>query len=727
MQFVEAGPERDNLCPDRFYIDFLQRLELSGADAREAVLSNIENHASSITNVITRVGSLDGDIELACRVSRQFIEILEAKALAEPCRTTDTCLRLFAALRKSGRVRELGFHDLHERALGVMRQSARSPDANTLALSSLACLDSQYMREQAHDIIREFSGQPKRPLENENLVGFSVLARMMMTAVGAAIMTDDGVAEGIFQEARAGLARLCEGILVCPSVLARRVQSFYPLAEAALTLACWGRGEAQEMACAVVAKGLRGRSTSRWKAAMLSWDPAAQAPALWLDAVRSKLGRSNDYPFLVKFICGYHASENFLCKELGKLSKEMRVEVLHNLCLELPSWEKQPALTFKKVLRKFEGELVRDGRLAIALMSYQEGQRPEILRGALAGLDRSARFSSISELCSSDLCPYIVTREISMLLSEEIFLNVHSAADKFSRKASKLWLDCLANWDIRCGTAWRRPFERFCEMHGLEANELYRSFGFGAWGSAAPLEEQPELFQRSCWVIDQIDRACPGGAAFLREKCGIRIFGRYDPEILLKQISYFQKRGSSQIEKGQYIAVFYPIRDRDGSHFQNYDHSVLEMACKYYGTPVIFTESACPRELFQHMLRTANSLGRLRHVVIGGHGDKYGVVLDQFSDLIPAHVSELKLGPLLRRIFAEDGELVLLPCMMGKKGGFSDVISKQLEGMRIKIFAKMGKSYVHRLRITHPAESGLRLHAQFATAPGMNDTRILVA
>ncbi len=240
-----------------------------------------------------------------------------------------------------------------------------------------------------------------------------------------------------------------------------------------------------------------------------------------------------------------------------------------------------------------------------------------------------------------------------------------------------------------------------------------------------------DTFMESYWLnleaISELETKNPGSAKKLYEEYGIANFGRYEQDMLLRQVDIADK-------DQRYGIVIYPEADYNGAFFQNgkqlYDAS-LQLRTGGFETRIV--EAGSQRELARRLLRLHTKYSRAGNkfafAIVGGHGSPDSIALGNTKTLSPppfpdpeqtdqAYLEELRMWQSMQDIgrfdskhltegdginralkewFAPNAPKVLISCSTGVAGGIAETVSAQVSG---EVIAPKIPTNVKKINIT---------------------------
>ncbi len=226
----------------------------------------------------------------------------------------------------------------------------------------------------------------------------------------------------------------------------------------------------------------------------------------------------------------------------------------------------------------------------------------------------------------------------------------------------------------------------------------------------------PDTFMESYWsnleAISELETKKLGAAKKLYEDYGIANFGRYEQDMLLRQIDIADK-------DPRYGIVIYPEADYNGAFFQNgkqlYDAS-LQLRTGGFETRIV--EAGSQRELARRLLRLHKKYSpagnKFSFAIVGGHGSPNSIALGNDKPLDPPPFPDPKksqeeyekeldvwrksistdtgrfvtddllegegIQRALQEWFEESAPKVLVSCSTGAEGGIAEQASAQSSG-----------------------------------------------
>lgn len=166
----------------------------------------------------------------------------------------------------------------------------------------------------------------------------------------------------------------------------------------------------------------------------------------------------------------------------------------------------------------------------------------------------------------------------------------------------------------------------------------------------------------------------PGIAKFLFKEFAIRCFGRYSPDLLIKQFDGFE-------EQKPYGVILYPREDHSGAFYEDrkaFDDLLSQLKGEYNLRVV---EVGNKFEVVRALIRLKRKYGPISFAVIGGHGTKDSI---KFGD--SAHqrnilrVQDLR-GRGARRaseFFQPKPTIILVSCFTGIDRGMGQQLSEMI-------------------------------------------------
>ena len=187
-------------------------------------------------------------------------------------------------------------------------------------------------------------------------------------------------------------------------------------------------------------------------------------------------------------------------------------------------------------------------------------------------------------------------------------------------------------------------------------------------------------FEVNLYSLFEIENARPGIARLLWKEFGILDYGRYPTELLVRQFDEFENINSP------YGIVIYPRYDHNGAF--NGDRGLLfELTVNVVGNGHLLRviEVGDRRELARNLIKLDKRYGsnqKISFAIIGGHGEKDGIVFGNESSRIPIEDLTGRGHIKSRNFFNEQPTLILFSCSTGAKGGFAQELSK-LWGVKV--------------------------------------------
>ncbi len=276
-----------------------------------------------------------------------------------------------------------------------------------------------------------------------------------------------------------------------------------------------------------------------------------------------------------------------------------------------------------------------------------------------------------------------------------------------SPETKKLFLEIKAKLELPIPKRqWEAVANMYSESkHGKVAANVIIEFGllkrlglkfadFTPFWELSNINAPNEALLSNIQAIENLEDSQPGITKFLYEKYGIRNFGRYPQDILLKQ---FEESGGTTKPYG---AVIFPVHDRPGILY-GYDE-VLEQTFKNFKGEYAMRIVECgnPRELFERLFRLKHRYGPMEFAWINAHGSKKDFVLGQdyeketvnskhFSP--KSNTAMLKAITRLRKCFVSHPKILVMSCR-GAESAASPAarISETLEAKTFGIAADSG-------------------------------------
>lgn len=168
----------------------------------------------------------------------------------------------------------------------------------------------------------------------------------------------------------------------------------------------------------------------------------------------------------------------------------------------------------------------------------------------------------------------------------------------------------------------------------------------------------------------------PEGVMKLHDTFGIRHFGRYPSELLVKQAQHKKATHPDQ----QYVVVLYPFKDPSGA-FYNDPELFSNLAAQLQTThAMVFTESAHRHELLRRLLlvyREYSGEAELPAdmILLGGHGNEHSM---EFGTQYPTNqITKYDFKPTtsppgIDRLIRKDAPIILASCSTGAPDGLAE-------------------------------------------------------
>ncbi|MCX6721632.1 MAG: hypothetical protein NTY04_00330, partial [Candidatus Staskawiczbacteria bacterium] len=189
------------------------------------------------------------------------------------------------------------------------------------------------------------------------------------------------------------------------------------------------------------------------------------------------------------------------------------------------------------------------------------------------------------------------------------------------------------------------------------------------------------------WVnlkaIKEIERKKKGGCKFLHKEFGISDFGRYPPELLLKQIE------EAESKKNPYGVIIFPRDDWNGAFYADADvfrklYKQLdgEFSLRFFECE---SKTDIARALIKsnkHYNPSDGSGHKISLLVLGGHGSEKRINFggdERPSERHYLTADDLMGGGVKRagQFFEENPTIILSSCSTGAEGGIGQELSKR--------------------------------------------------
>jgi hypothetical protein len=230
---------------------------------------------------------------------------------------------------------------------------------------------------------------------------------------------------------------------------------------------------------------------------------------------------------------------------------------------------------------------------------------------------------------------------------------------------------------------------------GLDEREL-----LDAWSASGKFEHNPLLINFANGHRLQTQR--PGAPKMLRDTFGLRAFGRYHVETLVRQADEMDA-------KGPYGLAVYPWSDKEGYFLQQSD----ALAAMHRGGRMLRVAEAKNRSEFLGRLEGIRTrFGAASYGIIGGHGGKDSIWLSPAEGPKEGVIRADDLeGSEFRRalgLFPKGAPIILNSCGTGAKGG----IAQRLSALGYEVLAPEKPARIADIR-AEDIRGATRLEASF--------------
>ncbi len=217
----------------------------------------------------------------------------------------------------------------------------------------------------------------------------------------------------------------------------------------------------------------------------------------------------------------------------------------------------------------------------------------------------------------------------------------------------------------------------------INPDEFFASFGvdpkdfLDAWRVASV--DAFKTFSENKIALQNLEAQRPGIIKTLSKEFGIKNFGRYPEDLLIKQFD--QKE-----QEGRFGVASFPRLDH-GSAFGNENNrkTISEMASKLGDEYKIrITEVGSIFDLVKKLSQLHSRYGKMAFGMIGAHGAKDEMQFDweDKNELWTNNVLKSPSAPRLHDYFEDGATLILRSCSTGTEDGIGQAISKSL-GMKV--------------------------------------------
>ena len=161
-------------------------------------------------------------------------------------------------------------------------------------------------------------------------------------------------------------------------------------------------------------------------------------------------------------------------------------------------------------------------------------------------------------------------------------------------------------------------------------------------------------------AISMLERLEQGSVKRLNEEFGIRAFYRYDPQLLVSQLTVGGKG------KRNYVLVNYPVADWNDGFADTFYSRYNSIPWNIVNADLIpiFVESEDLQDFSNHVEHVAKLFDeKAAFVLQGGHGTPYSIALSYEGEITSDNVGEY--ASILDPIVGENTEIVLFSCSTG--------------------------------------------------------------
>ncbi len=256
-----------------------------------------------------------------------------------------------------------------------------------------------------------------------------------------------------------------------------------------------------------------------------------------------------------------------------------------------------------------------------------------------------------------------------------------------------------------------QPIEHYLKSHGLEPSDFLRidessSQLAGAWIVSAPPALRIINILTNLRTIKELDQARTGSAQILRERFGIKVFGRYPTDMLQDQLNWIRQRRLTP--PPEYIAVFNPVSDHNGAFFRNPHIIAAYHSAKKEGVPFIVSEAGTPRGFLKQMARRRFEFGKMTACLIAGHGseDTRQIELDIKENLEASGLRDKAVSHFLNELFQDQAKLVLQSCHVGAPNGFAHTVVGTFRQRAVTVYCTSSATSLSSLLISRNGNGG---------------------
>lgn len=250
------------------------------------------------------------------------------------------------------------------------------------------------------------------------------------------------------------------------------------------------------------------------------------------------------------------------------------------------------------------------------------------------------------------------------------------------------------------------------------------------WRQNAPIYEDPysmrSIIETNLQCMRHVEFEYPGGVELLHRYYGISCFGRYPPEVLLRQLQHHTDTDT------EYGTLIYPLHDWNGSFYN--DTAIIgkldEGLQENNGLVRIFEVSSV-LEGYRKLFRLHKAFGehqKIQFAILGGHGSRY--VMDvghdaegEITQLLSKHLG-VRDHTKVTDFFVHDPTIVLVSCSTARRRSYLDRIRRiktpsvanafrDLFGNETRIFASQKPTNLKSLSAERDSSGRLVIEAAF--------------
>ncbi|MFA5987394.1 MAG: hypothetical protein WC797_01955 [Candidatus Paceibacterota bacterium] len=209
--------------------------------------------------------------------------------------------------------------------------------------------------------------------------------------------------------------------------------------------------------------------------------------------------------------------------------------------------------------------------------------------------------------------------------------------------------------------------------------------------------------------VAELEKERPGSVEFLYREYGIKIFGRYPVNLLIKQVD---AEGDT---KTPYGIVVYPKSDYNGAFYEN--KGIFSSLGEQLGDEYLirFSEAKSGPDFLYRIYSASKKFGKISFAVVGGHGEQTSIqygnpsASDSFVYLKDLGMSG---ASKVSRHFIDEPTFILVSCETGKGEGMAQRGSKIIS--KAKFLAPEQSSNIRELKVSGVKEHKLHFQAKYS-------------